>query len=378
MAPPLAFEPCLRLQSTSSRYVAAACMSPFLEPPRSSAVSAPRRLRQGASLLCVLLALAASNDGSFDAAQGEIHGEGRGAFPLSLQRCGGTAPGEPGIWIRYCYEGGKLARDGRLLRLAPVDGSTVHVGRILDHLQRSGVDFCTFAPHAWDSQLGGWAPMTADTYVNLDHDGPKRVDVQMFRIHRDLSGATALPCPYGGNFTIGIVGCKAQSNLGTLWRGAYQMGADGVFVIGGRFQSKKKRNDEMLRVKQNRGHAMSGDTSVPLREYADWNEFSESLRQGPACSLVAVEMGGIALQEFSHPPNAIYLLGSEDTGIPESVLRACDFHVALPSVSTRLQRHINTQPSPSHLRLHPLPCSANPPCGCTRAKRCLCLHRPVL
>ena len=35
---------------------------------------------------------------------------------------------------------------------------------------------------------------------------------------------------------------------------------------------------------------------------------------------MAVEMGGTPLKDFVHPDRAIYLLGSEDNGLPKSVL----------------------------------------------------------
>ena len=42
-------------------------------------------------------------------------------------------------------------------------------------------------------------------------------------------------------------------------------------------------------------------------------------------------MGGEAsLEEFEHPERAVYLLGAEDTGLPESVVRAAHRHVTLP------------------------------------------------
>ena len=46
---------------------------------------------------------------------------------------------------------------------------------------------------------------------------------------------------------------------------------------------------------------------------------------------VAVEMGGTPLDEFVHPSNAVYLLGSEDWGLPASVLQACHSVVSLTS-----------------------------------------------
>ena len=37
--------------------------------------------------------------------------------------------------------------------------------------------------------------------------------------------------------------------------------------------------------------------------------------------------------DFAHPDRAVYILGSEDNGLPSSVLRACAHHVSLPVAS---------------------------------------------
>ena len=51
--------------------------------------------------------------------------------------------------------------------------------------------------------------------------------------------------------------------------------------------------------------------------------------------LVAIEMGGEPLETFVHPERAIYILGSEDTGLADSIVQAAHHHVALPSVRSR-------------------------------------------
>ena len=76
---------------------------------------------------------------------------------------------------------------------------------------------------------------------------------------------------------------------------------------------------------------VAAEKRLPLFEYQDWNDFCEGGRPRGA-ALVAVEMGGEPLEGFVHPRRAVYVLGSEDAGVPQSVLRACDHHVALPSV----------------------------------------------
>ena len=42
-------------------------------------------------------------------------------------------------------------------------------------------------------------------------------------------------------------------------------------------------------------------------------------------------MGGTPLAEFEHPHNAVYILGSEDAGLPPSILSACHEVVSIPS-----------------------------------------------
>lgn len=71
---------------------------------------------------------------------------------------------------------------------------------------------------------------------------------------------------------------------------------------------------------------------MPVTYYDGWNAFAAATPYGAL--LVAVEMGGEPLETFEHPERAIYLLGSEDNGLPDSVVRACHRHVALPAVRT--------------------------------------------
>jgi tRNA(Leu) C34 or U34 (ribose-2'-O)-methylase TrmL len=69
---------------------------------------------------------------------------------------------------------------------------------------------------------------------------------------------------------------------------------------------------------------------IPLVEYDAWGDFVAAAPY--AATWVAVEMGGEPLETFEHPKRAVYILGSEDHGIPGTVLRACHRTVALPSV----------------------------------------------
>jgi len=122
-----------------------------------------------------------------------------------------------------------------------------------------------------------------------------------------------------GYFEIGIFRGKTALNVGTLWRSAYQLGANGIFTIGARYP--QQASDTVLAYKH-----------VPMRCYANFDDFYEHMPHD--CRLVGVEMGGRQLSGFSHPERAIYLLGSEDNGLPQTVLSRCHFVVSLEAIRT--------------------------------------------
>lgn len=111
-----------------------------------------------------------------------------------------------------------------------------------------------------------------------------------------------------GYFGVGVYHPKTEENIGTLWRHARLYGADFIFTIGRRY--RKQASD-------------TSDTSkhTPLFHYENYADFDA---HRPANSnVVCVEMSDKAtsLPESHHPEQAIYLLGAEDTGIPEEILR---------------------------------------------------------
>ena len=69
---------------------------------------------------------------------------------------------------------------------------------------------------------------------------------------------------------------------------------------------------------------------LPCYEHKDFGAFCAASPHG--APWVAVEMGGVPLADFVHPERAVYLLGAEDTGLPQAVTQAAAFHVALPTV----------------------------------------------
>jgi len=122
-----------------------------------------------------------------------------------------------------------------------------------------------------------------------------------------------------GYFEIGIYHIKTASNIGTLWRSAFQLGAVGIFTIGKRYP--KQASDTVKAYRH-----------IPLREYTTFDEFYFS--RPKSALLIGVEMGGIPLKNYHHPDQAIYLLGAEDHGLPDSILEECNSIISIESVRT--------------------------------------------
>ena len=110
-----------------------------------------------------------------------------------------------------------------------------------------------------------------------------------------------------GYFGIGIFQPKTHENIGTLWRSAYQLGASFIFEIGRRY--KKQASDTYKTYRH-----------IPLFQFKDFETFKKSLYD---CRLVCIEIDEEAkkIKDFQHPHICVYLLGSEDNGLPPKILK---------------------------------------------------------
>ncbi len=122
-----------------------------------------------------------------------------------------------------------------------------------------------------------------------------------------------------GYFEIGIHYVKNTQNIGTLWRSAYQLGAAGIFTIGKKY---KKQPSDTTKCPQ----------KIPYRTYRNTEDFFSGRPIGSR--IVGIEMGGIPLSEYTHPDQCIYVLGSEDNGLPPNFVDQCNDIVSLEHVRT--------------------------------------------
>lgn len=112
-----------------------------------------------------------------------------------------------------------------------------------------------------------------------------------------------------GYFGIGVYHPKTEANIGTLWRSAHLFGASLIFTIGRRY--KRQASD-----------TTNAANHIPIMHYDDMEAFMAARPHG--APLVGIELGGQPLDaNYAHPERAVYLLGSEDHGLPPEVLALC-------------------------------------------------------
>lgn len=125
-----------------------------------------------------------------------------------------------------------------------------------------------------------------------------------------------------GYFGIGIFHPKTKENVGTLWRHANNFDADFIFTIGQRY-------------KQQCSDTWSTPKHKPLFHYETIEDFYNHLPYD--CQLVCIELTNNAerLPTFRHPERCVYLLGSEDHGLPQKVLEKAHKTIQIPTMANQ-------------------------------------------
>lgn len=123
-----------------------------------------------------------------------------------------------------------------------------------------------------------------------------------------------------GYFGIGVYHPKTRENIGTLWRSAYQLGADYIYTIGHRYGKQESDTYKTYR-------------HIPLIQFETLKDFQNSVFYD--CRVVCIEFCDRSkpLPDFVHPRRCTYLLGSEDKGFPKEILDDPNYlFVEIPSV----------------------------------------------
>ncbi len=117
-------------------------------------------------------------------------------------------------------------------------------------------------------------------------------------------------------FGIGIENVKNKFNYGTLYRTACILGASFIFIIGKRF--KHQSSD-----------TIKSWTNIPLYRYIKFDDFYKNLPYSSMLVGIEISEKAVQLEDFSHPNQACYLLGSEDYGLSKTALDKCTTIVKL-------------------------------------------------
>ena len=122
-------------------------------------------------------------------------------------------------------------------------------------------------------------------------------------------------------FGIGVYQPKTSHNIGTLWRSAYILGASFIFIVDGKYNHQNSDTSKTW-------------SKIPLFKYKDFDHFYKSMPH--STQLVGIEMTDEAekIGDFIHPPRASYLLGSEDHGLPEKIIKRCHQLIQLPGLGS--------------------------------------------
>lgn len=120
-----------------------------------------------------------------------------------------------------------------------------------------------------------------------------------------------------GYFGIGIENALQTKNIGTIWRSAQIMGASFIFVIGGTYRRMKT-------------DTIAAHRNIPLFYFETFQDFYASLPFESKLVGIELDEKSIPVAQFKHPHQAVYLLGSEKTGLSEEAKANCHLIVQLP------------------------------------------------
>ncbi|CAK0873086.1 unnamed protein product [Prorocentrum cordatum] len=210
--------------------------------------------------------------------------------------------------------------------LAPQQGATA-AGRQPPRAVSAtpGADMVAFASRDW------WAPAisgdlpyprASDVHVSVLF-GPRARELSPSRRDR-LRGSREAVDEAGGWFAIGLHRCKYSSNHDSLWRGAWQMGASFVFLVGDRLGGVAAGNADTcqgwLRLP-----SLNCILTPPRLRRPPGGEPGGRSPGGGGNGRAAV--GGIPAPATRRVPAR-----AEDHGLPPSVVARCTHHVQLPTV----------------------------------------------
>lgn len=123
--------------------------------------------------------------------------------------------------------------------------------------------------------------------------------------------------------SIGLVNPKSPDNVNSVMRAAGNFRVDSVFYTGKRYPRALMRNPGIPDMSRQVGQ------QIPLSEVVN---FADCGQQNMKLVCVEFAENAIALPEFKHPQNAIYVFGPEDGNLEQDLIDQADAVVYIPTV----------------------------------------------
>ena len=122
-----------------------------------------------------------------------------------------------------------------------------------------------------------------------------------------------------GQAFIGLTNPKSPSNVGSVLRAAGCFAATQILYTGNRFDKARAFHTDTKKVAEH----------IPLTRCDD---FFAAKIEGMQVICVDLIEGAIALPDFQHPENALYIFGPEDGSIDQATINQADHVVFIPTI----------------------------------------------
>lgn len=122
--------------------------------------------------------------------------------------------------------------------------------------------------------------------------------------------------------SIGLVNPKSPENVSSVMRSAGNFGVDSVYYSGSRYPRALRLNPAVPRMSR------KVSQGIPLTGV---NCLFDTVTSNMKIICVEFAENAIALPEYQHPENALYIFGPEDNSIPQDIIDRADAVIFVPT-----------------------------------------------
>ena len=124
--------------------------------------------------------------------------------------------------------------------------------------------------------------------------------------------------------SIGLINPKSPDNVGAILRASANYQVDSVFYTGIRYPQALKRAGRSVDMSRKLGK------DIPITQA---NCLLAAVTQDVKIVCIEFAEGAVALPEFVHPKQALYIFGPEDGSIEQEIVDKADYVVFVPTIS---------------------------------------------